>query len=184
MKKELNMLSLKTFLKFMNITFGGPAKVTILTAIIVRSTMAWHLLRTTFHWTWYWTLRSIMTWVSFHWNTEIRHGAVIVILSAPTRHFFRTTFLWAHNWTLITIFAKTLNTEISILYRNSLGMWRCTKWEFFKKLPKDEMQNSGISHPFPSSPPGQFIISLPHIAGQFTGHSYPLLSRGPRDSCM
>ena len=46
------------------------------------------------------------------------------------------------------------------------------------------MQNSGISHPFPSSPPGQFIISLPHIAGQFTGHSYPLLSRGPRDSCM
>ena len=51
-------------------------------------------------------------------------------------------------------------------------------------LPKDEMQKSGIIHPFPSYPPGQFIISLPHIAGQFTGHSYPLLSRGPRNSCI
>jgi hypothetical protein len=60
-----------------------------------------------------------VTWISFHWNTEIRHGTVIGILSAPARHFLRTTFLWAQCvWTLITVFARfTLNFGNSWIYK-------------------------------------------------------------------
>ena len=44
----------------------------------------------------------------------------------------------------------------------------------------DAMQKSGIIHPFPSSTPGQLIMSfIGQIIGHDTGHSYPLLSRGP-----
>ena len=44
------------------------------------------------------------------------------------------------------------------------------------------IQVSGIIHPLPSSPPGQLIMSFPQFIGHETGHSNPLISRGPSNS--